>query len=98
MALKKRMVLLHESDARYGAFDFRVAYEQAPPDLCKLLDDNESLVSFPFVYVSVLTILLLLAQPFRRRGYEVNGSTLSCPAQYFFSCTDLSIVSTSATG
>ena len=37
------MVLLHESDARYGGFDFRAAHEEAPHDLQQLLDNNESL-------------------------------------------------------
>ena len=35
--------LLAESDARYGGFDFRVAHEEAPTDLRKLLDNTESL-------------------------------------------------------
>ena len=35
----------HESDARYGGFDFRAAHEEAPADLQQLLDNNESLVS-----------------------------------------------------
>ena len=43
LALKKPMVLLHESDARYGSFDFRAAHEEAPHDLQQLLDNNESL-------------------------------------------------------
>ena len=43
LALKKPMVLLHESDARYGGFDFRAAHEEAPHDLQQLLDNNESL-------------------------------------------------------
>ena len=43
VALKKPIVLLHESDARYGGFDFRAAHEVAPPDLQELLDNNESL-------------------------------------------------------
>eukprot|EP00935_MAST-01C_sp_MAST-1C-sp1_P000984 g984.t1 len=43
LALGKPVVLLHEADARYGAFDFRVAYEEAPSDLQELLDSNESL-------------------------------------------------------
>ena len=33
-----------ESDARYGAFDFRTAYEEAPDDLREVLDNYESLV------------------------------------------------------
>ena len=43
MALKKPIVLLHESDARYGGFDFCAAHEGAPTDLQELLDNNESL-------------------------------------------------------
>ena len=41
--LKKPVVLLHEADARYNAFDFRAAYEEAEPDLKELLDSHESL-------------------------------------------------------
>jgi hypothetical protein len=37
------MVLVHESDARFGAFDFRAAREKAPPDLQDVLDNHESL-------------------------------------------------------
>jgi hypothetical protein len=37
------MVLVHESDPRFGAFDFRAAREKAPPDLQDLLDNHESL-------------------------------------------------------
>ena len=44
LALKKPIVLLHESDARYGGFDFRSAHEKAPADLQELLDEHESLV------------------------------------------------------
>ena len=43
VALKKPIVLLHESDARYGGFDFCAAHEGAPTDLQELLDNNESL-------------------------------------------------------
>ena len=43
VALKKPIVLLHESDARYGSFDFRAAHEGSPTDLQELLDNNESL-------------------------------------------------------
>ena len=38
-------LLLAESDARYGGFDFRAAHEEADADLQELLDNNESLVS-----------------------------------------------------
>ena len=31
----------HEADTRYGAFDFRAAYEEAPDDLRELLDSHE---------------------------------------------------------
>jgi hypothetical protein len=37
------MVLVHESDPRFGAFDFRTAREKAPPDLQDVLDNHESL-------------------------------------------------------
>eukprot|EP00935_MAST-01C_sp_MAST-1C-sp1_P001514 g1514.t1 len=43
LALKKPVVLLHESDARYGSFDFRVAHAEADADLQELLDQHESL-------------------------------------------------------
>ena len=43
MALHKPMVLVHESDPRFGAFDFRTARENAPPDLQDMLDNHESL-------------------------------------------------------
>ena len=43
IALQKPVVLLHEADVRYGAFDFRQAYEEAPADLRELLDSHESL-------------------------------------------------------
>eukprot|EP00935_MAST-01C_sp_MAST-1C-sp1_P001599 g1599.t1 len=43
IAMSKPMVLLHEADARYGAFDFHGAYSEAPPDLKELLDSHESL-------------------------------------------------------
>ena len=43
MALKKPMVLVHESDPRFGAFDFRSAREKAPADLQDVLDNHESL-------------------------------------------------------
>ena len=43
MSLKKPMVLIHESDPRFGAFDFRAAHEKAPPDLQDMLDNHESL-------------------------------------------------------
>jgi hypothetical protein len=37
------LVLVHESDPRFGAFDFRAAHENAPPDLQDMLDNHESL-------------------------------------------------------
>jgi hypothetical protein len=37
------MVLVHESDPRFGAFDFRAAREKAPPDLQDVLDNHEPL-------------------------------------------------------
>eukprot|EP00935_MAST-01C_sp_MAST-1C-sp1_P000015 g15.t1 len=43
LALKKPIVILHESDARYGGYDFRAAHAAAPTDLQLLLDNNESL-------------------------------------------------------
>eukprot|EP00935_MAST-01C_sp_MAST-1C-sp1_P002370 g2370.t1 len=43
LALKKPIVLLHESDARHGGYDFRAAHAAAPTDLRLLLDNNESL-------------------------------------------------------
>ena len=38
-------MLSAEADARYGAFDFRAAHDEAPDDLRDLLDCHESLVS-----------------------------------------------------
>ena len=38
-------MLSAEADARYGAFDFRAAHDEAPDDLRDLLDSHESLVS-----------------------------------------------------
>eukprot|EP00935_MAST-01C_sp_MAST-1C-sp1_P001245 g1245.t1 len=43
LALKKPMVLLHESDARHGSFDFRAGRAEAPADFRDLLDNCESL-------------------------------------------------------
>jgi hypothetical protein len=43
IALKKPMVLVHESDPRFGAFDFQAARKKAPPDLQDMLDNHESL-------------------------------------------------------
>ena len=43
VALKKPIVIVHESDVRYGGFDFRAAHAGAPSDLQELLDNNESL-------------------------------------------------------
>ena len=36
-------MLVHESDPRFGAFDFGAAREKAPPDLQEMLDNHESL-------------------------------------------------------
>ena len=47
MALHKPMVLVHESDPRFGAFDFRTARENAPPDLQDMLDNHESATRCP---------------------------------------------------
>eukprot|EP00935_MAST-01C_sp_MAST-1C-sp1_P002593 g2593.t1 len=41
--LQKPILLIHESDARYGSFDFRAAHAEAPNDLQQLLDNTESL-------------------------------------------------------
>ena len=43
MALKKPMVLVHESDTRFGAFDFEGERNAAPKDLQSLLDHHEPL-------------------------------------------------------
>jgi hypothetical protein len=43
LALKKPMVLVHESDPRFGAFDFGSAYATAPEDLKEMISNNESL-------------------------------------------------------
>jgi hypothetical protein len=43
MALKKPMVLVHESDTRFGAFDFEGERNAAPKDLQSLLDQHEPL-------------------------------------------------------
>ena len=43
IALKKPMVLVHESDTRFGAFDFEGERNAAPNDLQSLLDQNEPL-------------------------------------------------------
>jgi hypothetical protein len=37
------MVLVHESDPRFGAFDFGSAYATAPEDLKEMISNNESL-------------------------------------------------------
>eukprot|EP00935_MAST-01C_sp_MAST-1C-sp1_P002365 g2365.t1 len=37
------MVLIHESDARHGAYDFYAEQLSAPPDLQHLTDENESM-------------------------------------------------------
>jgi hypothetical protein len=43
MALKKPMLLIHESDPRFGSFDFGKAGSTAPADLKLMLDSHESL-------------------------------------------------------
>jgi hypothetical protein len=43
MALNKPMLLIHESDARFGSFDFGKAGSTAPADLKEMLDNHESL-------------------------------------------------------
>jgi hypothetical protein len=43
MALKKPMLLIHESDPRFGFFDFGKAGSTAPADLKEMLDNHESL-------------------------------------------------------
>jgi hypothetical protein len=43
LALQKPMVLVHESDPRFGAFDFASAYSTAPGDLKEMLGNHESL-------------------------------------------------------
>jgi hypothetical protein len=43
MALKKPMVLVHESDTRFGAFDLEGERNAAPKDLQSLLDHHEPL-------------------------------------------------------
>ena len=43
MARQKMILLVHESDARFGAFDFRTGRAEAPADLQELLDTHESL-------------------------------------------------------
>jgi hypothetical protein len=43
LALKKPMLLIHESDPRFRSFDFGKAGSTAPADLKKMLDNHESL-------------------------------------------------------
>jgi hypothetical protein len=43
MALKKPMLLIHESDPRFGSFDFGKAGSTAPADLKEMLNSHESL-------------------------------------------------------
>jgi hypothetical protein len=43
MTLNKPMLLIHESDARFGSFDFGKAGSTAPTDLKEMLDNHESL-------------------------------------------------------
>jgi hypothetical protein len=43
MALNKPMLLIHESDPRFGSFDFGKAGSIAPADLKEMLDSHESL-------------------------------------------------------
>ena len=40
-AFRHLLHIQHEADTRYGAFDFRAAYEEAPDDLRELLDSHE---------------------------------------------------------
>ena len=53
LALNKPVVLCHESDPRFGSFDFSTAHSQAPPDLQQLLDQHESLVSFLLSFLAL---------------------------------------------
>jgi hypothetical protein len=43
MALNKPLLLIHESDPRFGSFDFGKAGNTAPGDLKEMLDNHESL-------------------------------------------------------
>jgi hypothetical protein len=43
MAAKKPVVLVHESDPRFGAFDFGYAYATSPEDLKQMISNHESL-------------------------------------------------------
>jgi hypothetical protein len=43
IACKKTLVLIHESDARFGAYDFYEEQTKAPEDLKFLTDAHESL-------------------------------------------------------
>jgi hypothetical protein len=43
MARQKTILLVHETDSRHGAFDFRAGRDEAPADLQQLLDSHESL-------------------------------------------------------
>jgi hypothetical protein len=43
LALNKPMLLIHESDPRFGSFDFGKAGSTAPADLKEMLDNHESL-------------------------------------------------------
>jgi hypothetical protein len=43
LALKKPMLLIHESDPRFGSFDFGRACSTAPADLKEMLENHESL-------------------------------------------------------
>jgi hypothetical protein len=43
LALNKPMLLIHESDPRFGSFDFGKAGSTAPADLKEMLDSHESL-------------------------------------------------------
>jgi hypothetical protein len=43
LALKKPMLLIHESDPRFGSFDFSKAGSTAPTDLKEMLESHESL-------------------------------------------------------
>ena len=44
------MVLVHESDPRFGAFDFRAAREKAPPDLQDVLDNHLAKATYAINY------------------------------------------------
>ena len=43
LSKQKRIMLMHESDGRHGAFDFGSESSQAPPDMAELLEAHESI-------------------------------------------------------